>query len=94
MTELPKPLADTEPQATYDMLERIGNNGWASTGQTDIMCPKHLQTLADHGVSINETVEEMRRRGFSDGELKQLRRWENKRVFGVFDPKPHHRRRI
>lgn len=89
--ETPTPPADTEPQKSFDMLEFIGNNGWTKTGQTTIMCPALLQTLADHGVSITETLEEMRGRGFDNSSLRQLQRWENLRIYGVFDPKPHHR---
>lgn len=94
MTDLPKTPADTEPQKSFDMLEFIGNNGWAPNPQSERMCPVLLQTLADHDVSITETQDEMRRRGFDEGAVKQLQEWENKRVYGAFRPKPHHRRLV
>ncbi|ROZ62475.1 hypothetical protein EDL96_09810 [Kocuria soli] len=94
MTTRTKPLADSEPERTFDMLQHIGNNGWARNSQSESLCPVYLQTLADQGVSIQDTLNEMRSRGFSGHALRQLQRWENKRVYGVFDPKPHQRRRV
>ena len=47
-----------------------------------VVLPAVLRSCAEAGLSIEDVVKHMRHRGHDDYELRQLRRWENKRLTG------------
>lgn len=74
-------------EAQGKLLETVdfyGNNGWARNSQAETMMPVTLAKCAEEGLSIEQVTEAMRSIGYTERELDQLQRWENKRLTGKF----------
>jgi hypothetical protein len=80
-------LGFTHEQAKLlDFLDRLGNNGWARTPQTDALMPKVLGDCDEVDLTVARVKEAMMSIGYSRGALNQLDRWESKRTTGRFGP--------
>lgn len=69
-----------------DMVDHVGNNGWARTSQTEALMPILLRDLADRGIPVDRVKQCMADIGYGDRALHQLDRWESKRTTGWFGP--------
>jgi hypothetical protein len=67
-----------------DVLDHIGNNGWARNPQTEALMPRILQEFADDGIGIDRIKQAMDSIGYQRQALHELDRWESKRTTGRF----------
>ncbi|MFD4248255.1 hypothetical protein ACFWQL_00775 [Amycolatopsis thermoflava] len=75
----------TEAQAKLlDLLDHLGNNGWARNPQTEELMPKVLSDLHEVGLSLERIRNAMASLGYDNDALHQLDRWESKRTTGRF----------
>lgn len=75
-----------EQRRILDLIDFIGNNGWARTSQTETMMPKLLAEWAATGASFADVDRAMSLVGYRKGALHQLSRWESKRTTGRLGP--------
>lgn len=73
-----------EQLGLLDHLDFVGNNAWASNGQSEMLMPKLLGELAALGVTIHQVKDAMAAIGYGKDALHQLDRWESKRTTGRF----------
>lgn len=67
-----------------ELLDHVGNNGWARNSQTEELMPKLMQKFADAGVGLARIKDAMAAIGYDKHALHQLGRWESKRTTGRF----------
>ena len=65
-----------------DLLDFVGNNGWARNSQSETLMPRLLGDLAAAGASMARIKEAMKSIGYSKDALHQVDRWESKRRTG------------
>jgi hypothetical protein len=73
-----------EQTEELDFIDFLGNNGWARNSQTDEIMVSVLDDCARLGLPIDDIVGAMAAIGYHREALRQLRRWESKRVTGRF----------
>jgi hypothetical protein len=67
-----------------DLLDHLGNNGWARNPQSDALMPGLLGECSDAGLSLDVVRRAMEDIGYGKNALHQLDRWESKRTTGKF----------
>ena len=74
----------TDEQARdLNLLDHLGNNGWARTSQTEAMMPKIISRL-DNVVGLTRVKEAMAALGHDADDLHMLERWHSKATTGKF----------
>ncbi|GAB3188254.1 hypothetical protein [Nesterenkonia suensis] len=67
-----------------DLIDHVGNNGWARNSQTEEMLPNVLAHCAKEGLTIDQVVSAMESIGYDRRTTHQLVRWDRKRRTGKF----------
>jgi hypothetical protein len=73
-----------EQAGLLDLLDHLGNNGWARNSQTEALMPTVLGDLEQAGLPLMQVKEAMTPIGYGKHALHELDRWESKRATGKF----------
>jgi hypothetical protein len=74
---------DAEQAKDLDLLDHLGNNGWARNPQSEAIMPRLILRL-DQEVGLDRVKEAMAAIGYSDRALHMLERWYSKATTGKF----------
>jgi hypothetical protein len=74
----------SEQVELLELLDHVGNNGWARNSQTEALMPKLLANFLEAGLTIAQVEEAMASIGYGRHALHELDRWESKRTTGRF----------
>lgn len=67
-----------------DMIDFLGNNGWARNSQSESLMPSMLDDCEAAHLPLERILTAMRSIGYTDDALHMLERWESKRTTGFF----------
>jgi hypothetical protein len=73
-----------EQLGLLNLIDHVGNNGWARNGQTEALMPNLLGKCAEAGLSVEQIVQAMADIGYRKESLHMLERWESKRTTDRF----------
>lgn len=73
-----------EQERTLNLLDFIGNNGWARNSQTEVMMVPLLSEAEERGLTFAQVRQAMEAIGYGRHALHELDRWNRKRTTGKF----------
>jgi hypothetical protein len=73
-----------EQLGLLNLIDHVGNNGWARNGQTEALMPNLLGKCAETGLSVEQIMQAMADIGYRKEPLHMLERWESKRTIDRF----------